>query len=661
MKSIKTKIILLLSISVILVSVSLGIVSCVLNFQSSMEVMEESLTDTSAVAANQISEALQSKLNIALETGAMVRLTNDSPLSEKRALIEQKRDYYGFAACDVVGRDGKSIFDSNVDLSGEAYFQAALRGETYVTDPLPSKETGKLTTVFAAPLWKDGAPGTEAVGMVTFTAQPDFLNHLVNSIMVGQHGTAYIINQKGTTIAYNDDSIVQSQYNTQEEAKKDPSLQALAEIEIRMMNGETGFGEYTYGGITKVMAFSPVPNTDGWSVTVSAGRNEFLGGVYRSILITTIIIVLFLAAGIAAAVVFGKKIADPVTLCTNRLELLASGDLQSPMPDIKGQDETGRLASATASIVHTMTGIITDMHWGLKELASGNFTADSQAKELYVGDFKSLADSMYQLISQLTGTLTQINESAEQVASGSNQVAAGAQALSQGTTEQAAAVQELAATINDIAEHVTYNAQIAEDASKKATETGNQLMQSNQRMQDMIQAMAEITTSSNEINKIIKTIEDIAFQTNILALNAAVEAARAGEAGKGFAVVADEVRNLASKSSEASKNTAVLIESSLRSVEHGAKISHETAEALLTAVEGAKVVTETIDQISHASSKQSASITQVTQGIDQISSVVQTNSATAEESAAASEELSGQADMLNNLIGEFRLKYSNEM
>lgn len=655
MKSIKTKIIMLLSVSVILISVTLGIVSCVFNFKSSMQVMEEALIDTANVAANQVSEALEGRLNIALESGSMIRLTNSSPLSEKRALIEQKRDFYGFAACDIVGIDGKSIFDPSVNMSGEDCFQAAMRGETYVTDPIPDGKTGKLAIVFTAPLWKDGAPGTQAVGMVAYTATPDFLNNLVNSITIGDHGTSYLINRKGTTIAYNDDSVVQSQYNTQDEAKKDSSLRALAAIEKRMMNGEAGFGQYFYDGVKKVMAFSPVPDTNGWSVAVSAGRNEFLSGVFRSILLTVVIVALFLAAGITAAVAFGRNIADPITLCANRLELLAKGDLQSSVPAVKGNDETGRLATATDTIVTTMRGIITDMEWGLRELASGNFTVDSQVKDLYVGDFKSLAESMYQIIDQLKGTLLQINQSAEQVASGSDQVAAGAQALSQGTTEQAASVEELAATIGEISDQVQRNAHSALDASRKAAETGDQLMQSNQRMQDMIQAMGDITTSSNEINKIIKTIEDIAFQTNILALNAAVEAARAGDAGKGFAVVADEVRSLASKSSEASKNTAVLIESSLRSVEQGARISNETAQALLTAVEGAKVVTEIIDMISQASSEQAASIAQVTQGIDQISSVVQTNSATAEESAAASEELSGQAQVLEQLVGKFRL------
>lgn len=217
-------------------------------------------------------------------------------------------------------------------------------------------------------------------------------------------------------------------------------------------------------------------------------------------------------------------------------------------------------------------------------------------------------------------------------------------------------MEQLAAAINEINEKVIQTAQHSKTASEQVGKAGEELTISNQRMQDMITAMSEISQSSNEIGKIIKTIEDIAFQTNILALNAAVEAARAGSAGKGFAVVADEVRNLASKSAEAAKNTTALIEQSINAVENGTKIADSTANALLLTVESTKVAVDVVDKISMATSEQSTSIQEVTQGIDQISSVVQTNSATAQESAAASEELSSQATLLKTLVSRFKLR-----
>lgn len=250
----------------------------------------------------------------------------------------------------------------------------------------------------------------------------------------------------------------------------------------------------------------------------------------------------------------------------------------------------------------------------------------------------------------------QINIASEQVASGASQVADGAQVLSRGATEQASSVEELAATINDISRYSTNTAASTLDADKQVQIAGSRVQACDRQMKDMLSAMEEIRSKSVEISKIIKTIEDIAFQTNILALNAAVEAARAGTAGKGFAVVADEVRNLASKSAEASKNTAALIAGTVQAVEKGFGYANETAGSLVEIVDVAKSVSVTVGKISEDAKEQANAISQVTTGIEQISGVVQSNSATAEESAAASEELSGQAQMLKSLVGKFKLR-----
>lgn len=361
-----------------------------------------------------------------------------------------------------------------------------------------------------------------------------------------------------------------------------------------------------------------------------------------------------LVATVILAVYITKALTRPIKEIEKAASDMASGTLDVSV-SYESKDELGSLSDKMRILTERLKDIIHDEDYLLGQMANGNFNVFSKVQDQYVGDFHSLLTSMRKIKANLSDVLSQINQSAEQVSSGSEQVSSGSQALSQGATEQASSVEELAATINEISDQVKSNAMNASDASKKASQTGDQVMQSNQQMQQMIQAMQEISSSSNEIGKIIKTIEDIAFQTNILALNAAVEAARAGAAGKGFAVVADEVRNLASKSADASKSTAVLIETSIRAVENGTKLADETAQSLLVAVEGAKVVAKTVDKISEASNEQASSIAQVTQGVEQISSVVQTNSATAEESAAASEELSGQAQILKDLVGRFIL------
>lgn len=322
----------------------------------------------------------------------------------------------------------------------------------------------------------------------------------------------------------------------------------------------------------------------------------------------------------------------------------------------KSKDEMGSLAEAFRNMTVILEAVISDASMLLGEMADGNFDVRTRAEERYVGSFQSLLLSIRKLNRGLSSTLGQINQSADQVAAGSSQVSNGAQALSQGATQQAAAVEELAATITGISKQVKETAENAAEAKKQSSTAGNEMEACNNQMRDMMAAMEEITRTSNQIGKIIKTIEDIAFQTNILALNASVEASRAGAAGKGFAVVADEVRNLASKSSEASQNTAELIENSINAVARGTQIADSTAQSLIKVVEEVRGASDKVEKIADAAREQASAIEQVTMGVDQISSVVQTNSATAEESAAASQELSSQAEVLKGLVAKFILR-----
>lgn len=322
----------------------------------------------------------------------------------------------------------------------------------------------------------------------------------------------------------------------------------------------------------------------------------------------------------------------------------------------RSKDELGGLADTFRNMASILGDIISDASMLLREMADGNFDVRTNAEERYVGDFQDLLLSIRKLNKDLSSTLGQINYSADQVASRSTQVSYGSQALSQGATEQAASVQQLAATITGISQQVKDTAANAVAAKKQSSAAGDKAEECNRHMHEMTIAMEEITRTSNEIGKIIKTIEDIAFQTNILALNAAVEASRAGTAGKGFAVVAEEVRNLASKSAEASKDTSDLIESSIAAVAQGTQIANLTAESLIKVVEQVRAASDTVDKIAEAAEAQAGAVEQVSVGVDQISSVVQTNSSTAVESASASEELSSQADIFKNLVAKFKLR-----
>ena len=319
------------------------------------------------------------------------------------------------------------------------------------------------------------------------------------------------------------------------------------------------------------------------------------------------------------------------------------------------KDEIGELSRSISEVIGRSKKIVFDLRDRLDAMAGGNFTENLESEE-YVGDYAPLLESLKHIQEDMNRTLQEVHASSVQVLSSAEQVNTGAQSLSQGATEQASSIEELSANMQDISQSIQASTKTAGDAYKLQGEAGVAVLQSNEKMEEMRKAMDDITAKSNEISKIIKTIDDIAFQTNILSLNAAIEAARAGAAGKGFAVVADEVGNLAQKSAKAAQNTGLLIEETIEAVEKGAKITEETAESLNSVSKSTEEVNTLIEKISSASSKDLEGITSLNQGLQQISSVVQANSATAEQSAAASEELTGQANKMNELVERFRLK-----
>jgi len=349
-----------------------------------------------------------------------------------------------------------------------------------------------------------------------------------------------------------------------------------------------------------------------------------------------------------------RKVIKPVLRICNEMTNISKGTLSSEFELDSDTSEIGTLIAAIKSTKQVLQKYIGNISELLSKMADGNMNLNVGID--YIGDFLPIKKSLEVILDAMNGTLSDIDDAAKLVAGSSDHVAAGAQSLAQGATEQASTVEELSATISELTDRMGHIAENAEKAQNLSHESENTLMEGNKKMDEMKQAMDDISDASQEIGKIIKTIEDIAFQTNILALNAAVEAARAGAAGKGFAVVADEVRNLANKSQEASRQTTILISNSAQAVNRGVRLTEETAEALNEVAKSTRASNSFVESIATDSEQQAHALQQVNIGVNQISDVVQTNSATAEGSAAASQELNNQAGSLQRLVSAFQLR-----
>ena len=375
------------------------------------------------------------------------------------------------------------------------------------------------------------------------------------------------------------------------------------------------------------------------------------------IVVIIILVIISLILGTYLTHVVSDSVRLPVRQLMEVSEQMKQGNLSAAKNiTYESNDELGKLAASMRETLLFLHSYVEEISHSLHKMANGDLTARAESISMFRGDFSSIRESLIYILGNLNHTLSGIDLAAEQVNAGALQISSGAQELAQGAQEQASSVEELSSAVADISQQINTTAKHAATAMNTSRETSEQAQVCNTQMQHMMEAMADLTEKATKISKIVKTIEDIAFQTNILALNAAVEAARAGTAGKGFAVVADEVRSLAAKSAEASQNTSELIGATVDAVNNSRAVLQETAESLTAVVRDSQSASELSGEIAQAATAQAAAVSQISQNIQEISTVVNSTSSTSEENAATSEELSGQAATLREMLERFRLR-----
>lgn len=474
--------------------------------------------------------------------------------------------------------------------------------------------------------------GTYPKGTASITTSTAWLGNIVNTMHTSDATEFYLLTNDGRLLASMNGSL---------SAEQVAGYMNITDVETVSDNGRN-----------HIVTASPIIGTD-WTAVVICDAKEFLGNAFIAVLVMIITTTISFVVGALVISKFVKRIIVPLNAINGKILDMEQGKLSGDAIEVHTGDELETLADAVNSMTAYTNTIIKDIEAVSAKLAAEDLTAEPAAD--YIGDYAPIKSALYGIINSTSDVIRQIEASSKLVSDGSSKMSDNSTTLSQAATEQAATVEELNASIVEISSNISANADSAGKAKVLADDCMKIVNEGNVKMTDMLHAMEEINETSSQIANIIKTIEDISFQTNILSLNASIEAARAGEAGKGFAVVAGEVGQLAGKTAEAAKNTTALIKTSLTAVENGTVMANETAKMLSKIVSETDDTAKVIDKIAAASQEQADSVKQILVGMDQISTSVQMTSGSSAECAASAEELSGQAKVLLDLVQRFKI------
>lgn len=635
-----TKISIVFSLTIIILVYIIGTEACLYSYSSTISLVEKNSMSSAKTTARDIEALLQNYKNIAKASGSDITLIGNVPNEVRVKKVEQLAKQYGFTSGNLLNKKGVSIKDGT-DFSDRDYVKAALNGKTNISDVTLSKYTNTYGISIAAPLISSG----RIIGVVYYRADVDFMNDIVKHISVGQGSYAYILDENNNVIAHKNEKYIMN----------DKYKEMIPKDIKNCISSQNGSMTCSYGGDKYICGYSKIDKTANWRVVIASPESAYNSDILRFVKKLVISDIIALIVAIIVALIIARVISRPIVRVKNLLSALAQGDLSVQLNDTKNKDELGILQNSAVSLNRMLSDMLTQSGDVLSKMAAYDLTSEDMRE--YPGKFNELAASINSIKAILSNMILNIQNSSVNVDGGSKQLAEAASMLSEGTMAQASSLQKLVTDVENVAQNINANSDKTIFVNESLGNLDSEIKDGNQKMQELSNVVRTVEEMSEDIKKIVNTIDGIAFQTNILALNASVEAARAGESGRGFAVVAQEIGTLATKSSDASKKTAELIEKCIKGIESAKEYADITSDSLAKIVSDSNNIANAFDEMSKANEIQAKNANDIRNEIENISQVVQSNTATAQQTAASTEVLSEQAAALKDMTGRFKVDY----
>lgn len=609
-----TKISIVFSLTIIILVYIIGTEACLYSYSSTISLVEKNSRSSAKTTARDIEALLQNYKNIAKASGSDMTLIGNIPNEVRMKKVEQLAKQYGFTSGNLLDKKGVSIKDGT-DFSDRDYVKA------------PLISSGRI------------------IGVVYYRADVDFMNDIVKHISVGQGSYAYILDENNNVIAHKNEKYIMN----------DKYKEMIPKDIKNCISSQNGSMTCAYGGDKYICGYSKIDKTANWRVVIASPESAYNSDILRFVKKLVISDIIALIAAIIVALIIARVISRPIVRVKNLLSALAQGDLSVQLNDTKNKDELGILQNSAVSLNRMLSDMLTQSGDVLSKMAAYDLTSEDMRE--YPGKFNELAASINSIKAILSNMILNIQNSSVNVDGGSKQLAEAASMLSEGTMAQASSLQKLVTDVENVAQNINANSDKTIFVNESLGNLDSEIKDGNQKMQELSNVVRTVEEMSEDIKKIVNTIDGIAFQTNILALNASVEAARAGESGRGFAVVAQEIGTLATKSSDASKKTAELIEKCIKGIESAKEYADITSDSLAKIVSDSNNIANAFDEMSKANEIQAKNANDIRNEIENISQVVQSNTATAQQTAASTEVLSEQAAALKDMTGRFKVDY----